>query len=221
MTVSERQRLLARLSEGCDALDMSLSDEQLAQLVEFLFQLQRWNKTYNLTAIRDLDDMLAHHLLDSLAVIPALTTRVSPHQSARVMDVGSGGGLPGVVLAAVMPNWQVICVDAVEKKMAFVRQMAGVLKLPNLSACHTRVEKLEAAGCDVVISRAFASLQDFAALAGRHVKQGGTLAAMKGKRPDDELQAIQATSGWCVSELVSVQVPGLQADRCLVLLHRE
>lgn len=138
----------------------------------------------------------------------------------KLFDVGSGGGLPGVVLAIMRAHWDVTCVDAVEKKTAFVRQMAGALGLPNLQAAHTRIEQLEPAQCDVVISRAFASLQDFAKLAGRHVREGGTLVAMKGKVPDDEIQALQQHGHWTVERIEPLVVPALDAQRCLIWMRR-
>lgn len=220
-----------RLADDAARLGLTLDSQQIERLVEYLAQMLRWNRTYNLTAIREPEAMRIQHLVDSLSVIPALAERIAadaapdanpvgPEQVANIMDVGSGGGLPGVVLAIAQPGWKVCCVDAVEKKTAFVRQMAGVLKLANLSASHTRVEQIAPAQCDVVISRAFASMEDFAALAGRHVRVGGTLAAMKGRQPDDELAAVLASGEWRPDAMHTLQVPGLDAQRCMAFLVR-
>ena len=225
----DRQGISQRLARDAGALGLDLTPVQIEALVEYLAQMLRWNRTYNLTAIRDPEAMRVQHLVDSLSVIPALAQRIrddptdkandaGPVQTASIMDVGSGGGLPGVVLAIAQPGWQIHCVDAVEKKTAFVRQMAGVLRLPNLSASHARVETLEPAQCDVVISRAFASIDDFAALAGRHVRVGGTLAAMKGRQPDEEIAAVLASGNWRLDAVQPLQVPGLDAQRCIAFL---
>ena len=137
-----------------------------------------------------------------------------------VYDIGSGAGLPGVVLAIACPDWQVCCIDAVEKKVAFVRQMIGALSLPNLSVCHARAEQMAPGNCDVVISRAFASLDDFARLAGRHAGISGTLVAMKGKVPEDEIQAVHAHGQWKIDRIEPIAVPQLSAQRCLVWMRR-
>ncbi len=212
------------LGDASRSMGVDISQDQADALLEFLKQLQRWNRTYNLTAIRNPKDMLQQHVLDSLAVLPHLdrwlaTGEALPHAKAvRVMDVGSGGGLPGIVLALMRPTWQVLCVDAVEKKMSFVRQMRGVLALENLTAEHGRVEELSSVPPQhVVISRAFASLADFVSLAGRHVKPSGLLVAMKGKYPESELQELaQLHPNWRQMHHVGLEVPGLAAERCLL-----
>ena len=207
-----------RLSAAAEQLGLALQDSQAQQLSTYLEQMQRWNRTYNLTAIRDPQQMLVQHLFDSLAVVNPLSEVLGPQ--ARLYDVGSGGGLPGVVLAIMRPQWQVCCIDAVEKKTAFVRQISGVLQLSNLQAQHTRIEQQEPAQCDAVISRAFASLDDFAMLAGAHVRNGGTLVAMKGKVPDDEIQALHARGHWQLERIQALTVPDLDAQRCLIWMRR-
>ncbi|WP_299451035.1 16S rRNA (guanine(527)-N(7))-methyltransferase RsmG [uncultured Pigmentiphaga sp.] len=209
----------AQLEADCATLRFPLDHRRIDLLLNYLAQMARWNATYNLTAIRDPEQMLLHHITDSLAVVPELAFRLCG-QDARIMDVGSGGGLPGVVLAICRPEWQVCCVDAVEKKTAFVTHVAGMLGIPNLSARHARVEELQPAGNDIVISRAFASLQDFAALAGRHVKPGGRLVAMKGHPPEDEMQSVKEQGVWRVEAVTPLQVPRLSARRCLVWMNR-
>ncbi|ALM85407.1 16S rRNA (guanine(527)-N(7))-methyltransferase RsmG [Bordetella sp. N] len=208
----------ARLRACCEALGLSVSDRQVEQLLAYLAQLQRWNRTYNLTALRDPDQMLVHHVFDSLAVVAPLDS-VMP-AAGKLFDIGAGAGLPGVILAIMRPTWRISCVDAVEKKTAFIRQMTGVLGLANLQSVHARVEQLDPAGCDVVTSRAFASLRDFADLAGRHVADDGTLVALKGKSPDEEIAELQLQGAWRVENIQPITVPELDAQRCLIWMRR-
>ena len=219
MSAAPDADLPQRLRQACDSLGLQVDASQVDKLLAYLAQMQRWNRTYNLTAIRDPGQMLVQHLFDSLSVVGPLAG-VHDADDAKLYDIGSGGGLPGVVLAIMRPNWQVSCVDAVEKKMAFVRQMSGVLSLPNLRALHARVEDLPPADCNVVISRAFASLNDFALLAGRHVRNDGTLVAMKGKVPEDEIQTLHQQGAWRVESIQPLQVPELDAQRCLIWMRR-
>ena len=200
-----------------------LSDATTDALLAYLDLIAKWNKVYNLTAVRDPAEMLTQHLLDSLAVIAPLLkhTRGKP---TRVLDVGSGAGLPGTVLAIVRPELDVTCVDTVGKKAAFIQNTALTLKLPNLRGVHARVEEMQAAPFDVVTSRAFSSLVDFVALTKFHVKQasatadGGIWIAMKGKHPADELAAIPADID--VFHVEPLHVPGLGAERCLVWMRK-
>jgi len=207
-----------RLAQACRQLALEVDAAQRDQLLRYVAQLQRWNRTYNLTAIRDGEQMLVHHVFDSLSVVRPLEAVLGAR--ATILDVGSGGGLPGVILAALRPAWQITCVDAVDKKMAFVRQMSGALGLSNLQARHARIESLEPAACDAVISRAFASLADFAAWSGRHVREGGNLVAMKGKTPDAEIDALHAQGEWQVQQIEPLCVPELDAQRCLIWMRR-
>jgi 16S rRNA (guanine527-N7)-methyltransferase len=192
-------------------------------LLEYLSQLMRWNKTYNLTAIRDPDQALVHHIFDSLSLVAPLSQALSLNQTETptVVDVGSGGGLPGVILAIMLPGVLVTCVDAVEKKTMFVRQMAGVLTLPNLTAQHARIEALKPLQATLVTSRAFASLEDFAQLAGPHVREGGYLVAMKGREPTEESTALQAHTAWSAQAIEPLTVPELEGQRCLVWMQRK
>jgi 16S rRNA (guanine527-N7)-methyltransferase len=213
---------LQRLQQACTELGLPLSAAHGEGLLAYLAQMQRWNRTYNLTAVRDADQMLVQHVFDSLAVLTPLDGALGAiaGRDARIYDIGSGAGLPGVVLALMRSHWGVTCIDAVEKKTAFVRQMTGALALPNLAAQHARVETLPAGECDVVVSRAFASLVDFATLAGRHVADDGWLLAMKGKTPDDEMAALHAATAWQVMKVEPLFVPELDAQRCLVWMRR-
>ncbi|MFY3157792.1 16S rRNA (guanine(527)-N(7))-methyltransferase RsmG [Achromobacter xylosoxidans] len=213
--------MAGRLSHAFGQLGLQADAAAAAKLLNYLAQMQRWNRTYNLTAIRDPQQMLVQHLFDSLAAVGPFSEALgAPGTPAKIYDVGSGGGLPGVVLAVMRPEWSVTCIDAVEKKTAFVRQMSGALALPNLQGRHARIETLEPAGCNIVTSRAFASLEDFAMLAGRHLDNDGTLVAMKGKVPDDEIQALHARGEWQVDHIQPLQVPELQAERCLIWMRR-
>jgi 16S rRNA (guanine527-N7)-methyltransferase len=209
----------AVLTEGLQALGLGLSDEQVDHLLDYLALLQKWNKVYNLTAVRDPAEMVTHHLLDSLAAIGPLL-RQTGGQPVKLLDVGSGGGLPGVVIAITCPQINVTCVDTVGKKAAFIQQAAASLKLPNLRGVHARVESLKAeegGGFDVVCSRAFASLVDFTAWSASALKPGAVWMAMKGKHPSEEIAALPVSvTVFHVEQLV---VPGLDAERCIVWLR--
>ena len=201
----------------CAELALDVGPAQADKLLGYLILLQRWNATYNLTAVRDPAQMLVQHIADCLAVVAPFRREMGAGVARRVLDVGSGGGLPGVVLAVLEPAWQVTCIDAVGKKSAFVRQVAAELALPNLGVEHARVEALRAPPFDLVTTRAFASLADFVRLTRGHLKPGGRWAAMKGKRPDDELAALPA--GTEVFHVEPLRVPRLPAERCLVWMR--
>ncbi len=202
------------ISRLCAAQGLTVTEVQANRLACYFDLLQRWNATYNLTAVRDAEAMRTQHLADCLAVIAPLQRHAA---AGRLLDVGSGGGLPGVIIATLLPAWDVTCVDAVGKKMAFVRQVAGALPLPNLHAEHGRIEALKAPPFDVVTSRAFASLADFAALTRRHLAPGGVWMAMKGRVPDDEITALPSDVE--VFHVEHLDVPGLDAHRCLVWMR--
>lgn len=203
------------LAAASAALGLAPTPAQLQALETYLDLLQRWNATYNLTAVRDRSAMRVQHLADCLAVVRPLQARCP---AGRVLDVGSGGGLPGVVLAIMLPALDVHCVDTVGKKAAFIRQCAGTLGLRNLHAHHARVEALAQPAFDLITSRAFAPLADFTALTGPLLAPGGTWMAMKGKRPDDEVAALPPTVE--VFHVEPLQVPGLDAERCLIWMRQ-
>jgi 16S rRNA (guanine527-N7)-methyltransferase len=205
-------RMKAQLESGCRELGLSLSETQITQLLDYLALIQKWNKVYNLTAVRDPAEMLTHHLLDSLAAVQPLH-RQTKGQPLNLLDVGSGAGLPGIVFAICCPEVQVDCVDTVAKKAAFIQQAAVALKLPNLRGLHARVESLTGP-YEVICSRAFASLADFVTLSSPALAQEGVWLAMKGKRPDDEIAALPA--GVAMFHVEQLQVPGLDAQRCIV-----
>ena len=204
-----------RLAEGATALGLSLAPAQHAQLLAYLDLLAKWNKVYNLTAVRDPAEMLTHHLLDSLAVIAPLV-RHTQGGAARVLDVGSGGGLPGVVIAICCPEMSVACVDAVAKKAAFVQQAAGVLGLSNLRGMHARVESITEP-YDVITSRAFATLADFTQWSAGSLGEDGVWMAMKGKHPTDEMAGLPPSVA--VFHVEQLTVPGLDAERCLIWMR--
>ena len=203
-----------RLDALSAALGLPISTPQRAGLVAYVDLLARWNATYNLTAVREREAVWAQHIADCLAVLPALDRHLAGGGTRRVLDVGSGGGLPGVVLALMRPALDVTCVDAVGKKAAFVRQVAGALALPQLHAVHGRVEALRAPPFELVTSRAFSSLADFVRLTRPLLAPGGTWLAMKGKVPADEIAALPADV--TVFHVEPIGVPGLDAERCLV-----
>jgi 16S rRNA (guanine527-N7)-methyltransferase len=194
-----------------------LSDGTDPRFQRYLGLLAKWNAAYNLTAVRDPAQMQIQHLADCLAVVESLRRQVGIGRSARVLDVGSGGGLPGAVLAIAEPQWDVTCVDAVGKKAAFVRQVASELALPNLHAVHARVESMMSAPFDVVTSRAFASLAEFTDLTRAVLTPDGVWMAMKGKRPDEEIAALPRDIE--MFHVESIAVPNLGADRCLIWMR--
>jgi 16S rRNA (guanine527-N7)-methyltransferase len=213
---SERELRAGLLRAGLETLALQATDAAIARLLDFLDLLVKWNRHYNLTSVRDPRQMLHQHLLDCLAVLPALDRHLQGRE-ARLLDVGSGAGLPGVVLAAMRPQWKICCVDAVAKKATFVRQVAAELGLKNLLATHARAESLQLEPFDLVISRAFASLSDFTRLTRRHVAPGGCWLAMKGRNPVEELAELpEAIEVFHVEQL---SVPGLQAQRCLIWMR--
>ena len=242
------------LVAGSQHLGVALSDAQTDALMGYLGLLHKWSKVYNLTAVRDPLEMVTLHLLDSLAVIPALlrhlatphnateraalagqSTSTSPSpgpasaslaaasagkpaqaQPNRLLDVGSGAGLPGVVIAIACPHIQVTCIDAVSKKAAFVQQVAASLGLAHLRGLHQRIEQLDAPH-DLVCSRAFAALADFVQGSAKALAAGGVWLALKGKTPTEELSALGREVD--VFHVEQLKVPGLDAQRCLVWMR--
>ena len=211
--------LESKLRDGVQQLGLTLDDAQLGLLMAFLDLLQKWNKVYNLTSVRDPQEMLTHHLLDSLAAVPPLQRYLAGQGLAepKLLDVGSGGGLPAVVFAICLPQLDVSCVDTVGKKVAFIQQVAASLRLRNLRGIQSRVEGLTQS-YDVVSCRAFAALQDFTAWSAQTLKADGMWLAMKAKRPDDELALLPASVQ--VLSIEPLSVPGLDAERCIVWMRQ-
>lgn len=203
------------LRQAASAMGLDLDGDVQRRLLAYLDLLAKWNRVYNLTAVRDPAEMLTHHVLDSLAVVAPLR-RHAGGQPIRLLDVGSGGGLPGAVVAICCSEIRVDCVDTVGKKAAFVQQVAGALGLPNLRGVHARVESLTGP-YDVIGSRAFASLVDLTAWSRQGLASQGVWMAMKGKHPTEEIAALPADID--VFHVEHLQVPGLAAERCLVWMR--
>jgi 16S rRNA (guanine527-N7)-methyltransferase len=206
----------ALLRDGLARLGLTADRRQQRQLLDYLSLLQTWNRRINLTAVRDPRQMVGYHLLDCLAALAAVERRM-PMAARRVLDVGSGAGLPGVVWAVMRPDWTVRCVDAVAKKAGFVRQVAAELGLGGLAATHGRIEALPPMPADLIVSRAFASLADFVTLTHAHLAPGGFWLALKGRLPDEEMAVLPATID--VFHVEPLTVPGLDAQRCLVWMR--
>jgi 16S rRNA (guanine527-N7)-methyltransferase len=201
------------LAAGIRDLGLALPEGTESKLLDYLALLSKWNRTYNLTAVRDENEMVTHHLLDSLAVLPHLGG------VERLADVGSGAGLPGLVLAMARPELEVVSVEANQKKSAFQQQAKIELGLSNVTIHCGRVEALEPERpFDAVISRAFSSLALFVRLTDRLVGREGRLLAMKGLAPADELAAVPG--GWRAFAVHRLAVPGLAAQRHLIVLGR-
>jgi 16S rRNA (guanine527-N7)-methyltransferase len=210
----DREALELALLEGIRALQLEFAEQQVAQLMDYLALLVKWNSVYNLTAVRDPRQMVTQHLLDSLAVVPAF---VDAH---NVLDVGAGGGLPGIVLAIARPDMRVSMIDTVHKKTAFLTQVKAELGLANVTVHTMRVEQLQVAQkFDVITSRAFAELADFVNWSNHLLEEGGCYIAMKGVLPNEEIAHLPA--GWRVTEARPLHVPGLNAERHLIFIERE
>ncbi|NQE50787.1 16S rRNA (guanine(527)-N(7))-methyltransferase RsmG [Herbaspirillum rubrisubalbicans] len=209
--------LTRTLKEGATAMGLTLSAAQLDQLMAYQALLAKWNKVYNLTALRDPAQMVTHHLLDSLSAVSAFAG------AQRVLDVGAGGGLPGIVLAIwaaqAQPQMKITLVDTVQKKTAFLNQVKAQLQLGNVTVLHARVEQLPVEQqYDVITSRAFAELKDFIIWSNHLLQPGGKYIALKGVLPQEEIDRLPA--GWQVQHVQPLQVPGLDAERHLIFMER-
>jgi 16S rRNA (guanine527-N7)-methyltransferase len=205
--------LVDQLAAGVAELGIELSAEAQEKLMAYLELMAKWNRVYNLTALRSPGEWVTHHLLDSLSVLPHI-------RGPLLVDVGSGAGLPGLVLAMVRPDWRVVSVEAVDKKAAFQRQVAAELALTNVRVEGCRVEDLALEhGADTIVSRAFSSLVDFVRLTQHLLKPGGQWVAMKGRLPQQEIAALPESVR--VREIIELSVPGLAAERCVVLINEK
>ena len=214
--------IVQELSLGIESLSLNVAEPQQRQLLSYMALIQKWNKVYNLTALRQAQEILTHHLLDSLSAVSPLLghiakTKGDANAGIELLDVGSGGGLPGVVIAICCPNIRVTCVDTVSKKAAFVQQVAASLRLSNLRGVHARVESLTGP-YDLICSRAFASLPDFVSWSAAALSDGGVWMAMKGKLPEAEMAGLPSFAQ--VFHVEQLQVPGLEADRCMVWMKK-
>ena len=205
-----------RLLEGIKCLDIVLSNEQIQMIDAYSALLYKWNKTYNLTSITNNDDVLTHHILDSLAAVPIFKRYV--FEGAKVLDVGSGGGLPAIPLAIACPDVSVSLVETVGKKTAFLTQVALSLKLKNVKVFNSRVENLKNLSFDVISSRAFSSLENFINLSSHLIKPEGCWVALKGQLPVDEINSIRDSFR---TEIVQISVPFLNEDRNIVVIFNQ
>lgn len=205
-----------RLLEGIKCLDIVLSNEQIQMIDAYSALLYKWNKTYNLTSITNNDDVLTHHILDSLAAVPIFKRYV--FEGAKVLDVGSGGGLPAIPLAIACPDVSVSLVETVGKKTAFLTQVALSLKLKNVKVFNSRVENLKNLSFDVISSRAFSSLENFINLSSHLIKPEGCWLALKGQVPVDEINSIRDSFR---TEIVQISVPFLNEDRNIVVIFNQ
>jgi 16S rRNA (guanine527-N7)-methyltransferase len=195
------------LVSGLESLKLSLAEDKLGQLLDFIKLIEKWNKIYNLTAIRDREDMVRLHLLDSLAIVPFI-------EGKRVIDIGTGAGFPGIPLAIYLPETEFTLLDSNAKKTRFVQQAILELKLKNVSVCHNRVEQYHPEkNFETVVTRAFASLSDIVELTAHLLSKDGILLAMKGQVPD--VPRLESAK----TELYAVKVPGVSAERCLVRIQ--
>ena len=202
-------------------LDVELTPQQSARLVQYAALLRRWNRVHNLTSVDSNADLLTHHLLDCLAIVRPLQEHFAAlPQSGTLsfLDAGSGGGLPGIPLAIALPEWRGTLVDAVQKKCAFLEQARLELGLPNIAVRHARLESLPLAASGLVVSRAFASLDDFVRLTWALLEPGGYWAAMKGRQPEAELAQVPAGAEHVGT--ITLRVPLLDEQRHLVILRK-
>ena len=221
-TAFNPSRAAQLLSDGLSQTTLNISAAQQEQLISYLTLMAKWNPVYNLTAIRDTEKMVSHHLLDSLVIQPHLHNWLGENPEPRILDVGTGGGLPGVVLAILNPDWRVTLVDPVHKKTAFLQQVKAQLALTNVTVVTGKVEDLPPAEqYDLITSRAFASVIDFVTLSENVLKEHGCFAAMKGVFPDDEMAELNAAfAGKWQATSVELIVPQLDAQRHLIRLSR-
>jgi len=201
--------LLQQIQEGCDAIALVLSTDQHQQLLDYVALLAKWNKVYNLTSVRVIDEMVSRHLLDSLAILPYLS-------GESLLDVGSGGGLPGIPVSIARPDLAVTLLDSNSKKTRFLQQVKAELKLANVTVVHARIEQADLPQFEVVTARAFSTIGDIIDLTGRHCHDAGRLLLMKGVYPESELKAL--ASGFSVGDIHVLDVPGSDGQRHLVEL---
>jgi 16S rRNA (guanine527-N7)-methyltransferase len=201
-----------KLKQGCEQLGITPTEKQFQQLLAYLHLLHKWNKVYNLTSVRDLDQMVSRHLLDSLSVIPYL-------EAESVLDVGTGGGLPGIPLAIMYPQSQISLLDSNSKKTRFLQQVKAELGLDNVTVIHGRVEEVSLPKFAIITARAFATIDDIIRLSGQHCIEGGCLVLMKGVYPEHELQF--SSKAFKLQDVISLMVPDCDGERHLVRLVKQ
>ena len=208
----DREKLSEVLNDGIEAMDLPLWAAQREQLMDYLALMAKWNGVYNLTSLRDPMQMVTHHFLDSLAAVSAF------EGAQNVLDVGAGGGLPGIVLAIARPDMNVTLIDTVHKKTAFLTQVKAELGLKNVTVYTMKVQELKAGPFDVITSRAFADLSDFVNWSGHLLAEGGRFIALKGTAPADEQERLPGE--WKIQELRPIKVPKVEAERHLVFIEK-
>lgn len=220
MTTFHPTKARTQLDAGIVQTELTVSPNQREQLIDYMALMAKWNHVYNLSAIRDFEKMVSHHLLDSLVIVPILNDWLGENHQPTVLDVGTGGGLPGIVLAIMQPDWRITLIDPVHKKTAFLRQVKAHLALTNLTVVTGKVEDLPAQNhFDVITSRAFASVIDFVTLSEKVLGDNGFFAAMKGVFPDDEMAELNAvfSSRWHATS-IELDVPQLDGQRHIIQL---
>ncbi len=205
-------QIISQIEAGCNELKITLEQHQYEQLADYVALLFKWNKVYNLTSVRDQDEMISRHLLDSLAILPHL-------ESGSLLDVGSGGGLPGIPIAITKPEIKVTLLDTNSKKTRFLQQVKAELKLTNVHVVHARVEQAELPLFSMITARAFSTIEDIIKLAGHHCEPKGRLLLMKGLYPHDEL--VKVKSGFSLLDVSELVVPGCAAERHIVKLQKD
>lgn len=203
------KELLQEIIQGCEELGLSLTNEQCEHLFSYVKLLDKWNKVYNLSSIRDPHEMVSRHILDSLTILPYLSGN-------SLLDVGTGAGLPGIPIAIAKPELAVTLLDTNSKKTRFLQQVKAELSLSNITVVHARVEQANLPKFAMITTRAFASIDDIIALTGRHCDDAGSLLLMKGVRPDDELQAMN--SEFKLKDVVILEAPSCEGERHLIRL---
>lgn len=208
------EQFQTEITNACQTLKLAIDDVQIGKLLAYLDGLLLWTKAYNLTAITNPKEALIKHIFDCLAIIPAFDNAIKLKNITQIklLDIGTGAGLPSVIIAIMRPDWQVVALDSNSKKIRFIKQMAGELGLSNITPVASRIEEFEEK-FNVITSRAFASLVDFVSVAAP-LLDNGVLCAMKGKVPSDELADLATWQ----QTIVPIQVPNMNDDRCLVVL---
>ncbi|AFZ83023.1 16S rRNA (guanine(527)-N(7))-methyltransferase RsmG [Candidatus Kinetoplastidibacterium crithidiae] len=206
------------LLEYCSKNNIDLSSTQQYMLKEYVLFLQKWNKHYNLTAISDIKGIITYHLIDSISTLPFLDAFLK-FEDVDICDVGSGAGLPGVIISIMRPKWNVVCVDSIGKKTVFMNQVGHMLDLSNLSVIKSRIELLNNLSFDLIISRAFSSLKNFTKNTKHLLKANGIFCAMKGKMPKDEIFDLLSTKEFFIDKVEILNNVDLVTNRCLVFVR--
>ncbi|AGF47298.1 glucose inhibited division protein B [Candidatus Kinetoplastibacterium desouzaii TCC079E] len=217
--ILNRDNIGSLLFESCDKMNVYLSIEQKDMLEKYSSYIKHWNNIYNITSIKNTFDIVTNHIIDSISVLPSLD-KLSIKKNINICDVGSGAGLPGIILSIMRPDWNIFCVESIGKKTAFMRQAIGVLNLSNLKIIQSRVESLHGYKFDILISRAFSSLKNFVLLSKHLVDSEGLICAMKGKIPEEEILEFSDIKDLYIDNIEILKVPNLKAQRCLIIIKK-